>query len=91
IGLPGEIIEYKDNQLYINNKLNNDIIDYPTDDFATTELTENGVIPNDRYFVLGDNRNNSADSRIIGLIDKNKIIGKTNLIIFPFKHFGVVK
>lgn len=91
IGLPGEIIEYKDNQLYINNKLNNDIIDYPTDDFATTELTENGVIPNDKYFVLGDNRNNSTDSRIIGLIDKNKIIGKTNLIIFPFKHFGVVK
>ncbi|MDD2470036.1 MAG: signal peptidase I [Bacilli bacterium] len=91
IGLPGEIIEYKDNQLYINNKLNNDIIDYPTDDFTTTELTENGVIPNDKYFVLGDNRNNSADSRIIGLIDKNKIIGKTNLIIFPFKHFGVVK
>lgn len=91
IGLPGEIVEYKDNILYINNKSVDDIIAYSTSDFSTTELTDNGVIPEDKYFVLGDNRNNSTDSRIIGLIDKEQIIGKTNLIIFPFKHFGSVR
>lgn len=91
IGLPGEKVEYKDNKLYVNGKLTSDMIDVETTDFSTYDLTENGVIPDGKYFVLGDNRTNSTDSRIIGLIDKDDIMGKTNLILFPFKHFGTVK
>ena len=91
IGLPGEKIEYKDNKLYVNGKLTSDFIKADTSDFSTYDLTENGVIPDGKYFVLGDNRTNSTDSRIIGLIDKADIMGKTNLILFPFRHFGIVK
>ena len=91
IGLPGETVKYKDNKLYINNKLNDDLIKNGTADFSTLDITEDGVIPKEKYFVLGDNRSNSSDSRVIGLIDKKDILGKTNIIIFPFKHFGLVK
>ena len=43
------------------------------------------------YFVVGDNRSNSADSRMIGLIDKSDIKGRIDLRIFPFTKFGKVK
>ena len=86
IGLPNENIKYKNNKLYINNRFIKDVVIDKTDDFEV-----DGIIPKDKYFVLGDNRNNSVDSRIIGLIDKKDIVGKTNLIIFPFNNFGIVK
>lgn len=91
IGLPGETVKYEDKKLYVNNQIIDDVIDNETSDFSTYDLTSNGIIPKDMYFVLGDNRNNSADSRTIGLIDKKDILGKTNLVIFPFNRFGIVK
>lgn len=91
IGLPGERIEYKDNKLFVNGKTVKDVVTAETTDFSTYDLTENGVIPDGKYFVLGDNRTNSTDSRIIGLIDQKDIMGKTNLILFPFNHFGMAK
>ena len=45
-------------------------------------------IPEGEYYVLGDNRVNSLDSRIIGFIDKDQILGKTSFIIYPFNRFG---
>ena len=42
----------------------------------------------DEYFVLGDNRENSMDSRAFGAFSKNKILGKTSLTIFPFNRLG---
>ncbi len=56
--------------------ITNDFVDYCT---------------NDEYFVLGDNREDSTDSRIIGCVNKKDIIGKTNFVIFPFKNWGKVK
>ena len=91
IGLPGEHIEYKDNKLYVNGTyVKEDFIDTTTKDFDTV-IFGNNSIPDNYYFVLGDNRNNSVDSRIIGLINKNEIIGTTNFSIFPFTRFGIVK
>ena len=85
IGLPGEEIEYKNNKLYVNNKLiKNSYTNKETEDFKYK-------VPNNSYYVLGDNRTNSMDSRILGAFKKNKIIGKTNLIIYPFDRFGVKK
>jgi signal peptidase I len=91
IGLPGEKVEYRDNKLYVDDKLTKDVIDIGTTDFSTDYIVDDGIIPKDKYFVLGDNRGNSSDSRIIGLIDKKDIMGKTNFVLFPFKHFGIVK
>lgn len=94
IGLPGDKIEYKDNKLYINDKnysesyLNKGTITY---DFELDELLGMERVPEDCYFVLGDNREISSDSRIIGFIDKKYIEGKTSIIIFPFSRIGIKK
>lgn len=88
IGLPGENIEYIDNTLYVNGKrIEENFSHKETDDFSIEEL---GVkkVPEDSYLVLGDNRSNSLDSRMIGFIPKNNIIGKTSFTIFPFSRFG---
>ena len=83
IGLPGEHIEYKDNSLYVNGFLTNEKFKHgDTYDFKL-ELLGYLKIPGDKYFVVGDNRNNSVDSRMIGLIDKKDILGSVSYKIFP--------
>lgn len=91
VGLPGETISYKDNKLYINNKeIDNISLDSYTYDFDLSELGFD-IIPEGYYFVLGDNRTNSLDSRAIGLVSEDSILGVTNFSIFPFKRFGIIK
>lgn len=85
IGLPGENIEYRDNVLYINGKEEKTIYDFETDDFTLKSICNCEEIPKDKYLVLGDNRKVSADSRIIGLIDKKDIEGSTKISIWPVK------
>ena len=86
IGLPGESIEYKNNKLYINGKVVEDVTPEKTDDFSLEKLYGMKKIPAGYYFVMGDNRDGSSDSRDyrIGLIKKYDIIGKTIIRIFPF-------
>ena len=82
IGLPGEEIEYKDNKLYVNGKEVNDKYgNGKTSDFKVK-------VGKNKYFVLGDNRTNSLDSRYYGSFNKKKILGKTNFTVFPFNRFG---
>ena len=85
IGLPGETIEYLNNELYINYKK----VDIPfefeyTDDFKYE-------VPEDEYFVLGDNRNNSKDSRYFGSVKLSNIRGKVSYILFPFSRIKKIK
>ena len=90
IGLPGEDIEYKDNKLYINGKEVEDPYGKGTTydfDLGNFNLEK---IPEDYYFVLGDNREDSIDSRIIGVVNKKDILGHARFIIFPFSRFGSV-
>ena len=86
IGLPGENIEYKDNILYINGKEIDDVALEYTDDFSLEELYDMKKIPNAYYFVMGDNRDGSSDSRDyrIGLIKKEDILGEAIFRVFPF-------
>lgn len=86
VGLPGERIRYEDNKLYINGK-------YVKEDFEhkkTSDFSE-VLVPSDKYFVMGDNRVNSVDSRMIGTIDRDDIKGKTSFVLFPFSRFGSKK
>ena len=86
IGLPGETIEYRDNILYINgHEVENDY-NFNTDDFTLNSVCNCDKIPEDKYLVLGDNRMVSADSRIMGLIDKKDIEGNVNISLWPMKR-----
>ena len=88
IGLPGEHIEYKNNELYINYEKIEDVkLFTATDNFMLEDLGLS-VIPENMYFVIGDNRVNSQDSRVIGLVSKEDIEGITTFRIFPFNKIG---
>lgn len=84
IGLPGEMVEYKDGILYINGEKVNDSLASITTDYSLEQL-DVLKIPDGYYFVLGDNRNNSTDSRIIGLINEKDIYGTTDFSLWPMK------
>lgn len=86
IGLPGDEVEYKNNTLYINGTKVDEIYGYGiTQDFKYTKKVDNC------YFVVGDNRNNSLDSRYFGCVPKDKIIGSVRYVLFPFNKFGSIK
>ncbi|MCI9110913.1 MAG: signal peptidase I [Bacilli bacterium] len=91
VGLPGERIEYRDNKLYIDGKVINEDFDKnsKTEDFILDDIGVD-IIPKGYYFVMGDNRDNSTDSRIIGLVSEKDIKGSTNLSIFPFDKIGTI-
>ncbi len=84
IGLPGDTLEYKDNELYINGeKIKEDFKRTGSTEDFTLEKFESLTIPENNYFVLGDNRENSKDSRTFGFVSKNKIVGKVEFRIWP--------
>lgn len=89
IGLPGDNIKYKDNKLYINDEY----VEEPflNDDVVTWDFEMVGTVPEDSYFVMGDNRVVSMDSRDLGTFKKSRIIGKTNFTVYPFSNFGTKK
>lgn len=90
IGLPGESIKYENGILYINDREYEDKFSSITEDF---ELSEFGIkkIPENSYFLLGDNRNNSIDSRVIGPVNISNINGETIFSVYPFNTFGKIE
>ena len=84
IGLPNEKIEYRQNRLYINDELVEVDFQYKeTDNFSYT--TKDG-----EYFVLGDNRPVSKDSRMLGVFKKDDFIGRVKYRLYPFSKFGKI-
>lgn len=85
IGLPGDIVRCIDSELYINDKkIEEDYIIGKTSDFEVK-------VREGEYFVLGDNREVSLDSRYFGSFKKEQIKGKTTHILFPFNKFGKIE
>ena len=91
VGFPGDTIKYQDNKLYINGNLIEEEFSHDvTHNFDLNEIGHD-KIPDGYYFVIGDNRGNSLDSRKIGLIKKQQIMGKTDFVVYPFAKFGKIK
>lgn len=93
IGLPGETVQIIDGSVYINgSKLAND--KYALSDILEAGIAEKQLVLGDnQYFVMGDNRNMSTDSRnsYVGLVNKNDIIGEAWICTWPLRHFGSLK
>lgn len=93
IGLPGETVYIDENgSIYINDEL-------LEEDYGKEIMEDSGrayepiTLGEDEYFVLGDNRNNSSDSRdpVVGNIHRNDMIGRAWVRIWPLDRFGVLK
>ena len=86
IGLPGETVAIKKGKIYINDKEIDDEYAYvETSDYNKVTLRD------DEYFILGDNRLISKDSRYFGPIKDNEIKGKIVFRLFPFTKIGTVQ
>jgi signal peptidase I len=90
IGLPGDKIEYKEGQLYVNDELSEESYIYDNPDKTNVLTKDFGIVPDDYYFVLGDNRDDSLDSRFIGNVPKEDIIGKIIFRLFPFHRMKII-
>ncbi|REJ15314.1 MAG: signal peptidase I [Caldibacillus debilis] len=93
IGLPGDHIEYKNDTLYINGKKYDEpYLDQYKKSIVGGTLTEpfSVTVPEGHIFVMGDNRRYSKDSRHIGPIPIDSVIGKANLIYWPLEDFRII-
>jgi len=99
IGLPGDEIEYRDDQLFINGKKYEEpyLEKYRkqtfggrlTGNFTLYELTGKKTVPENMIFVLGDNRLGSRDSREFGFVSVDQVVGKVNLRYWPMDEVAV--
>ena len=94
IGLPGETVSYKDSQLYVNGvAIEEDFLDdeYVLSQSSSMNFTGDleTALGSDEYFLLGDNRPYSKDSRSYGAFEKEDIISKGLFVLYPFNEFGV--
>ncbi len=93
IGLPGETVQIREGQVYINGEL------LEEDVYGNTLIENAGrakdevVLGEDEYFLLGDNRNNSFDSRyeVVGSIHKEQFLGKAFFRLYPFHKIGALE
>lgn len=95
IALSGETVSLRNGELYINSQrldetpyLNPEVKTYPG---AFLKEGQEVLVPKDEYFVVGDNRSNSSDSREWGFVRKSVIIGKSSFVYWPPSKAKLVK
>ncbi len=93
IGMPGELIRIHNGLIYINGEMLTEYYGCYDDDlpYYNGLAGEEMYIGEDEYFVLGDNRNDSSDSRTMGCVKKSDLTGKALITIYPFSEIGWVK
>ncbi|TMW70480.1 signal peptidase I [Alteribacter natronophilus] len=97
IGLPGDTLRYEEDTLYINDEPHDEEFlaqfreeqggGILTDDFTLEDITGELEVPPGHIFVLGDNRQNSIDSRQIGFVPMEHIVGRANMAYWPLEGF----
>lgn len=95
IGIPGDTIDMQDGKVYVNGKMLDESIylgeEHETFTFSKSPIAFPYDVPEGTYFVLGDNRRNSSDSRVIGCISRDSIIAKAGYRIYPIHEVGLVR
>lgn len=95
IGLPGDKVVMEDDKLFINGKEYEEKYVQANKEriFKDQKLTEDFevTVPEGQLFVLGDNRRHSTDSRMIGCIDEDSVVGKVGFRFYPFNSIGFPK
>jgi signal peptidase I len=92
IGLPNETVQIIDGKVYIDGELL--AVDYGIEDMLDPGIAQDPIVlGEDEYFVLGDNRNHSADSRQvnIGVLHRDDLLGRAWVRIWPLSKFGVIE
>ena len=87
VGLPGERIEQRDGDVYIDGQLLEE--PYLSDGTQTTNL-EPQTVPEDHVFVMGDNRDDSMDSRVFQAIDEDRIVGRAFVRVWPLSNLSLL-
>lgn len=87
IGMPGDTIEIKNSVVYINGdpEIDKWMGEHNVSNMKQITITEG------HYFVMGDNRSNSKDSREVGLIPESYITGKIQFVLFPFNKIRIIR
>jgi signal peptidase I len=86
VGLPGETVEIRSGRLYVNNV---ELAEpYVPASYLDASKYPAMVIPPDEYFVMGDHRDSSNDSRVFGPVPRPFIYGKAVFAYWPVDHFG---
>lgn len=86
IAMPGETISCENGIVYVNDRRQDE--EYSK---GVTFDFEKVTLGDDEYFVMGDNREDSLDSRKLGAFKEKQIKGTTKLVLFPFNKFGNIK